>query len=252
MIRSTVRSQFCPSPSVAPLATLVRAISQACNLQLLEYHAQTAVMALGCDYFVLVSPPPCHASEPVLPVLSSPTDEVWDAFLSRGLQCSQAEMVEALDGNCGVVFAVAGRRAGHDARTGGSIDVAGGALVRVASAAERETMLVVYCQDSVPPPGIVGPLAMIGAALSVRLLGLHDTGVTRTLSEMQAEILHWAAAGKSNGDIATILGISRRGCDYHMGEIYRKLGVSSRSQAVAAYSQGDVERSANLVSPLSH
>ena len=53
------------------------------------------------------------------------------------------------------------------------------------------------------------------------------------LSGRQLEILHWAAQGKSNGDIAVIVGQSKRAVDWHMSEILRKLKVASRAQAVA-------------------
>ena len=58
---------------------------------------------------------------------------------------------------------------------------------------------------------------------------LREAGLTNR----QLEILNWAAAGKSNGDIATILSQSRRAIDYHMSEILRKLRVTSRTQAIA-------------------
>ena len=58
---------------------------------------------------------------------------------------------------------------------------------------------------------------------------LREAGLTGR----QREVLDWAAAGKSNGDIATILGQSRRAIDYHMSEILRKLRVTSRAQAIA-------------------
>lgn len=239
MIRSVIRSQFSPAPLIAPLGPLIRAVSQACSLDHLEYHAQTAIMALGCDYFALLCPPPAHATVALQPVVSSLPEEGLSDFLKRGLQCSWAELDAALSG-CGVVFAIgssdaAGSQVPDDA-------IVGGALTRVVSAADQATLLVAYCKGSVPPSCILEPLAIVGAAIAVRLLALHDAGATSTLSDVQAEILRWAAAGKSNGDIATILGISRRGCDYHMGAIYKKLGVSSRSQAVAAYIQGDIER----------
>lgn len=55
------------------------------------------------------------------------------------------------------------------------------------------------------------------------------------LSERQQNILDWIAQGKSNTDIATITGLSRRTTDYHVAEILRKLGVASRSQAAALW-----------------
>lgn len=53
------------------------------------------------------------------------------------------------------------------------------------------------------------------------------------LSAEQREILGWIAKGKSNGDIALILGHSKRAVDYHVAQILRKLGVASRTQAAA-------------------
>lgn len=56
------------------------------------------------------------------------------------------------------------------------------------------------------------------------------------LSDRQIEILKWMAAGKSNMDIATILDLSKRGVDYHVGVILGKLGVATRAQAIAVLS----------------
>lgn len=53
------------------------------------------------------------------------------------------------------------------------------------------------------------------------------------LSAEQREILRWVAQGKSNADIAQILGHSKRAVDYHIAQILRKLGVASRTQAAA-------------------
>lgn len=53
------------------------------------------------------------------------------------------------------------------------------------------------------------------------------------LSAEQREILRWVAQGKSNGDIALILGHSKRAIDYHVTQILKKLGVASRTQAAA-------------------
>lgn len=52
------------------------------------------------------------------------------------------------------------------------------------------------------------------------------------LTARQNEILKWMAQGKSNGDIATILGLSKRGVDYHVSTVLQKVGVASRAQAI--------------------
>jgi LuxR family transcriptional regulator len=56
----------------------------------------------------------------------------------------------------------------------------------------------------------------------------------RRLSQTQLEILKWAASGKSNGDIGLIVNLSERAVKYHVSECLKKLGVATRSQAVAA------------------
>lgn len=53
------------------------------------------------------------------------------------------------------------------------------------------------------------------------------------LSANQRDILGWIAQGKSNADIALILGLTKRAVDYHVTQILRKLGVASRTQAAA-------------------
>ena len=51
------------------------------------------------------------------------------------------------------------------------------------------------------------------------------------VSPREAEILIWAAQGKSNSDISGILSISETTVKKHLGNIYEKLGVESRHSA---------------------
>ncbi len=53
------------------------------------------------------------------------------------------------------------------------------------------------------------------------------------ISEREAEVLSWAAEGKSDGDIAAILGISFRTVKKHLEHVYAKLGVENRTAAAA-------------------
>jgi DNA-binding NarL/FixJ family response regulator len=53
------------------------------------------------------------------------------------------------------------------------------------------------------------------------------------LTSREAEVLYWLSCGKSNRDIAEILGISFRTADKHLEHVYTKLGVESRSGAAA-------------------
>jgi DNA-binding CsgD family transcriptional regulator len=53
------------------------------------------------------------------------------------------------------------------------------------------------------------------------------------LTDREATVLGWAAKGKTNGDIALILGISRRTVEKHFERIYEKLGVETKIAAVS-------------------
>jgi len=56
-------------------------------------------------------------------------------------------------------------------------------------------------------------------------------GKTPALSAREAEVLTWAARGKSNAAIGEILGISAHTVDAHLRRVYLKLGVFDRMSA---------------------
>jgi DNA-binding CsgD family transcriptional regulator len=51
------------------------------------------------------------------------------------------------------------------------------------------------------------------------------------LTAREREVLDWVAAGKTNRDIATILGASARTVEKHLERVYEKLGVETRTAA---------------------
>ncbi len=55
----------------------------------------------------------------------------------------------------------------------------------------------------------------------------------KALSERQREILHWLHEGKTNWEIAKILELTELNVKYHIDQIFLKLEVRSRAQAVA-------------------
>jgi len=57
----------------------------------------------------------------------------------------------------------------------------------------------------------------------------HDYG----LSDREAEVMHWVAAGKTNPEIGQILDISGFTIKKHIQRIFKKLNVTSRAQAVS-------------------
>jgi DNA-binding CsgD family transcriptional regulator len=51
------------------------------------------------------------------------------------------------------------------------------------------------------------------------------------LTTREREVLSWLSKGKTNRDIAQILGLSPRTVDKHLEQIYAKLGVENRTAA---------------------
>lgn len=72
-----------------------------------------------------------------------------------------------------------------------------------------------------------------------RLTEMNEGGRERLLKEAfgvtdrEAEVLLWLAAGKSNRDISDILGISPRTVNKHLEQVFEKLGVENRATAAA-------------------
>ena len=60
-----------------------------------------------------------------------------------------------------------------------------------------------------------------------------DVGKQLGLTTRESEVLSWLSKGKTNRDIAQILGLSPRTVDKHLEQIYAKLGVENRTAAAA-------------------
>ena len=54
----------------------------------------------------------------------------------------------------------------------------------------------------------------------------------RRLSRRELEVLEVASHGETNAEIATRLGVSVHAVKFHLGSIYKKLGVANRTEAV--------------------
>lgn len=91
--------------------------------------------------------------------------------------------------------------------------------------------------------GFVDACRLVGDAALLRLTVARPQASKpfRQLSARQLEILAWAARGKSNKDIATILGVSERNVVYHMGRTMAAIEVRSRAQAIAWLAQSHPE-----------
>ena len=64
--------------------------------------------------------------------------------------------------------------------------------------------------------------------------GNRATGALR-LSARERDVLSLASRGLTNGQIADELSVSVHGVKFHLGSIFRKLGVENRTAAAALY-----------------
>lgn len=96
--------------------------------------------------------------------------------------------------------------------------------VRRPFSVEREGRRLTVRLVSQPPDSIV---LLDESATRVEPAALARLG----LSSREAEILAWAAAGKTNPAIAKLLHISPRTVQTHLEHVYRKLGVETRTAA---------------------
>jgi DNA-binding CsgD family transcriptional regulator len=77
----------------------------------------------------------------------------------------------------------------------------------------------------------------------VRFLSLEEKSRGRKLavggaiSAREQEVLDWLQQGKSNGEIALILGISEHTVRHHLERIFSKLGVENRRAAMLCAQQ---------------
>ena len=62
-------------------------------------------------------------------------------------------------------------------------------------------------------------------------------GKTASLTSREREVLNWTAKGKGCWETGLIVGISERTVKFHLQNIYRKLNVLNRAQAVATAAQ---------------
>jgi DNA-binding CsgD family transcriptional regulator len=59
----------------------------------------------------------------------------------------------------------------------------------------------------------------------------HEPLLVFGLTNREAEVLLWVAQGKSNADVASILGMSEKTAKQHLGSVFSKLGVENRNAA---------------------
>ena len=69
--------------------------------------------------------------------------------------------------------------------------------------------------------------------LAVKRIVLNHNKSPTKLTSREQEVLSWTASGKTAWEISTILNISRRTVEFHMGNILNKLDAVNSQQAIA-------------------
>jgi DNA-binding CsgD family transcriptional regulator len=75
---------------------------------------------------------------------------------------------------------------------------------------------------------------MLGVIVAARLAGVarrDKSPKSAVLSNREAEMLTWAARGKTSLEIAQIVGLTKRTLDFHIENTRIKLGVTTRIEA---------------------
>ena len=126
-----------------------------------------------------------------------------------------------------------------------------------------ESLLHRHCDDYKIAGQLPASLRDAGVGLSIRrfdepgrddlhFLVLEETApspnpsalIPLGLTPREAEVLFWIAQGKSNPDIATIIGAAVRTVHKHVENVFRKLGCETRA-AAAVSAQAVLQRPGN-------
>jgi DNA-binding CsgD family transcriptional regulator len=65
--------------------------------------------------------------------------------------------------------------------------------------------------------------------------GKRQQGSVNALTPRELEVLEMISAGMSNAEAARRLDLSVHGIKFHLTEIYRRLGVTNRTEAAVSY-----------------
>lgn len=76
-------------------------------------------------------------------------------------------------------------------------------------------------------------IAFTAAVVDFVMIGFEDDTASIMLSRRQQEVLAWMARGRSNREIAEILGCSERTVKFHVAGLMDRLQAANRTEAVA-------------------
>ncbi|MDH3970232.1 MAG: response regulator transcription factor [Rhodospirillales bacterium] len=103
-----------------------------------------------------------------------------------------------------------------------------------------------FCSKSDPPEVLLETVASVGAGRMVFPyvdVGALDEDPLHSLTTRERELLASLAGGASNADLAKAFGVSINTVKFHLRNLYDKLSVRNRAQAVARHAEARHRRS---------
>jgi DNA-binding CsgD family transcriptional regulator len=70
----------------------------------------------------------------------------------------------------------------------------------------------------------------------------EESSVFANLTAQEAKVMRWVVEGKTSWEVGMILSISERTVKFHLANIYAKLNVANRVQAVSLFSRANNSR----------
>lgn len=168
------------------------------------------------------------------PIFGPIEGSVWSASFDR----DNARMSEM---KCAIAHGIQDERGGIDCLYVALSREVCGDLLRV----EAMEVLLPYIDAAFRKVALL-PMQRTAAKADSALSGGQVTGVAEDLSDSvlsrrEQEIMEWVKVGKTNVEIAQILGISARTVRNHLQNVFRKLDVINRAQAVFEIEKRRVE-----------
>jgi len=123
------------------------------------------------------------------------------------------------------------------ARFPGLVVLLTGAALKVHAETLRRDGDVICLPLSTPPADVCGALRVAAAAGGDGLISTQEVlvGMGGRLTPREQQVLAVLAQGNSNREIAASLWIGEETVKAHLTRVFRKLGVTSRTEAIAAY-----------------
>lgn len=185
----------------------------------------------------------CSSFDPMLSLLDAPVTAATPCHSNRTGCASQASVVQALGDNFEEVTPSPSSRVVVCHRR----KIQASALCLLTSAKERSeeeliallNTLLPYVSDAIerlePQRAKRGSTTWQAPAREAAVQGEEPIA---SLTGREHEVLHWTSKGKGSWEIGLIVGISERTVKFHLQNIYRKLNVVNRAQAVAKAAEG--------------